>query len=258
MPESKSPNYLGPMGTDASKSRRERNREAQQQFRKRRQAAEAARVQRLKRLEGVVERMSTVIVDFADKMLQEEVLKQYPALAADVQDVITQVLVLANEAGDPEETRSNERHEEKSPDYEDDDSDTRRCSQDSASPSGLQNLPISMPFSFDQQDMFITSSPPEHSQLKDTPQIVYPTIQNPLFYSHSPHLTPSSITHSLGSGLWNTPKPLSPTSVPSCLIQSRFNVGSRFSDQAAVAHTFPGQTNLPYRAPYYDSISKTL
>lgn len=202
--------------------------------------------------------MSTVIVDFADKMLQEEVLKQYPALAADVQDVITQVLVLANEAGDPEETRSNERHEEKSPDHGDDDSDTRRCSQDSASPSGLQNLPISMPFSFDQQDMFITSSPPEHSQLKDTPQIVYPTIQNPLFYSHSPHLTPSSITHSLGSGLWNTPKPLSPTSVPSCLIQSRFNVGSRFSDQAAVAHTFPGQTNLPYRAPYYDSISKTL
>ncbi|KAK2668457.1 ANL, N-terminal domain [Fusarium oxysporum f. sp. vasinfectum] len=171
MPESKSPNYLGPMGTDASKSRRERNREAQQQFRKRRQAAEAARVQRLKRLEGVVERMSTVIVDFADKMLQEEVLKQYPALAADVQDVITQVLVLANEAGDPEGTRSNERHEEKSPDYGDDDSDTRRCSQDSASPSGSQNLPIGMPFSFDQQDMFITSSPPEHSQLKDTPQI---------------------------------------------------------------------------------------
>ncbi|KAF5547034.1 hypothetical protein FPHYL_10326 [Fusarium phyllophilum] len=128
MPEPKSPNYLGPLGTDASKTRRERNREAQQQFRKRRQAAEAARLQRLKRLEGVVERMSTVIVDFADKMLQEEVLKQYPALAADVQDVITQVLALANEAGEPEETKSSERYEQKSPDYGDDESDTQRSS----------------------------------------------------------------------------------------------------------------------------------
>ncbi|EWY81513.1 hypothetical protein FOYG_15746 [Fusarium oxysporum NRRL 32931] len=239
-------------------SRRERNREAQQQFRKRRQAAEAARVQRLKRLEGVVERMSTVIVDFADKMLQEEVLKQYPALAADVQDVITQVLVLANEAGDLEETRSNERHKEKSPDYADDDSDTRRCSQDSASPSGSQNLPIGMPFSFDQQDMFITSSPPEHSQLKETPQIVYPAIQNQRFYSHSPYLPSSSIMHSLGSGIWSTPKSISPTTISTPLIQSRFNTGSRHSDQAALAHRFPSQTNLPYPSPYYDSISKTL
>ncbi|KAF5683989.1 hypothetical protein FCIRC_4202 [Fusarium circinatum] len=195
MSESKSPNHLGPMGTDAGKSRRERNREAQQQFRKRRQAAEAARVQRLKRLEGVVERMSTLIVDFADKMLQEEVLRQYPALAADVQDVITQVIALANEAGEPEETRSDERHKEKPPDG---DSDARRYSQDSASPS------TDMPFPFDLQDTFITHSLPEVSQLRDTPQITYPTMQNPLFCTHSPCLPPSSIANSLWSGPWNT------------------------------------------------------
>ncbi|KAI1055304.1 hypothetical protein LB505_009519 [Fusarium chuoi] len=256
MPESKSPNYLGRMGTDAGKSRRERNREAQQQFRKRRQAAEAARLQRLKRLEGVVERMSTVIVDFADKMLQEEILKQYPALAADVQNVITQVLGLANEAGDPEETKSSERHAQKSPDYGDEESHTGRSSQDSESPAGSHNLPIDMPFSFDQQDT--KRSPPEHNQLRDTPQIVYPTIQNPLLYSHSPRLPPASMSHSLGSGIWNTPTSLSLTSVSSPLIQSRFNIGPRLSEQAALAHTFLSQTNLEYPDLYHDSMRKSL
>ncbi|KLO97064.1 uncharacterized protein LW93_3037 [Fusarium fujikuroi] len=256
MPESKSPNFLGPMGTDAGKSRRERNREAQQQFRKRRQAAEAARVQRLKRLEGVVERMSTVIVDFADKMLQEEILKQYPALAADVQNVITQVLSLANEAGDPEETKSSERHAQKSPGYGDDEWHTARSSQDSASPAGPQNSLIDMPLSFDQQDT--KRSPPEHNQLRDTPQIVYPTIQNPPLYSHSPFSPPASMAHSLGSGIWNTPMSLSSTSVSSLPIQSRFDIGSRLSEQAALAHTFLGQTNLAYPDLYHDSMRKSL
>ncbi|KAI1016534.1 hypothetical protein LB503_010372 [Fusarium chuoi] len=256
MPESKSPNYLGPMGTDAGKSRRERNREAQQQFRKRRQAAEAARLQRLKRLEGVVERMSTVIVDFADKMLQEEILKQYPALAADVQNVITQVLDLANEAGDPEETKSSERHAQESPDYGDDESHTGRSSQDSEIPAGSHNLLIDMPFSFDQQDT--KRSPPEHNQLRDTPQIVYPTIQNPPLYSHPPCLPPASMAHSLGSGIWNTSMPLSSTSVSSPLLQSRFNIDSRPSEQATLAHTLLGQTNLAYPDPYHDSMRKSL
>ncbi|KAF5636125.1 hypothetical protein F52700_5439 [Fusarium sp. NRRL 52700] len=250
MPEFRTPDYLGPMGTDASKSRRERNREAQQQFRKRRQVAEAARVQRLKRLEGVVEKMSTVIVDFADKMLQEEVLKHYPALAANAQNVITQVLDLANEAGDPEETRSTEQHEEKLPDG---DSNTRRCSQDSASPSVSQNLPIDELWSFDMQDMFITRSSPEHSQLRDTPQIVYPTMQHPEICPHSPYLPPPSVTGALGYGIWNTPKLVSPAS-----LQLRFSASSKFSEQAALAHRFINQTTPPSPVPYYNSISKSL
>ncbi|KAM0351081.1 hypothetical protein ACHAPU_002862 [Fusarium lateritium] len=121
MSPAKSSNYLGDMNTEASKSRRERNREAQQQFRKRRQAAEAARLQRLKRLEGIIEKMSTVIVSYADKMLQEDVLKQYPTLAADAQDVIANVLALANEAGDPEESRAAEPIEGATPNYAEDD-----------------------------------------------------------------------------------------------------------------------------------------
>jgi hypothetical protein len=172
--------------------------------------------------------MSTVIVGFADKMLQEEVLKQYPALAADVQDVITQVLGLANEAGEPEERNSSERHEGKSPSYGDNDSDGRRDSRDSASPSGSQALPIDVPLPSDQHDMFVARSSPEYSQLSGTPQIAYPTMQDPEFYSQLSYLPQPSIAHSLGPALWNSPKPLSPTTLSYRLTESCFNVGHRF------------------------------
>ncbi|KAF4452064.1 hypothetical protein F53441_4995 [Fusarium austroafricanum] len=219
MSQSKSPNYLGAMCTDASKSRRERNREAQQQFRKRRQAAEAARMQRLKQLEGVIERMSTVIVDFADKMLQEDILEQYPALAADVQNVITQVLSLANEAGDPEETNSVGRPEAASPSYRDD-SAKERDSGLPGSPFVSQTMQAETPIPLGQQDtMFMNHSSPDYGQVID-PQITYPIMPS---YSQAPYL--STIPPSLGTLPWNSTKPLSPTSFTYRLTQSCFNVG---------------------------------
>ncbi|KAM0547467.1 hypothetical protein ACHAPJ_010340 [Fusarium lateritium] len=87
--------------------RRKRNREAQKLFRKRRGKADKARLERLKRLEGVVERMSTVVVNFADRLLQQGTLQQYPALMASLQGVMAEVLALANEAGSPEEESGN-------------------------------------------------------------------------------------------------------------------------------------------------------
>jgi hypothetical protein len=210
-------------------------------------------VQRLKRLEGVVEKMSTVIVGFADKMLHEEILQQYPALATDVQNVIKEVLRLAYEAGDPEETRSSERYEQKSPEYGDDESVTRRSSQDSASLAGSQNLLIGMPFSFDPHDMFTTRSPLEHSQLRGSPQVVYPTRQDTRQDSRLPCLPPSFMVHSLGSGLWDTPTSLPSTSVSSPPLQSRFNTVPRLSEQAAPAHTF-----LDYPDLCRDEIRKNL
>ncbi|KAJ4245476.1 hypothetical protein NW762_013985 [Fusarium torreyae] len=100
-PQSVSPS--SPNGKAEKEDRRKRNREAQKLFRKRRGKADKARLERLKRLGDVVERMSTVMVNFADRLLQQGTLQQYPALMASLQGVMAEVLALANEAGNPEE-----------------------------------------------------------------------------------------------------------------------------------------------------------
>lgn len=57
----------------------------------------------MKSLEWVIERMSTVVSDFKDQLLQDPIVLQYPDLITTIQDVIKDVLALANEAGDPED-----------------------------------------------------------------------------------------------------------------------------------------------------------
>ncbi|XEV03438.1 hypothetical protein FSHL1_008725 [Fusarium sambucinum] len=220
MPQGKSPNFLGVMSSEASKSRRERNREAQQQFRKRRQAAEAARMQRLKHLEGIIERMSTVIVSFTDKMLCEDVLKQYPLLAANAQEVITHVLELAQEAGDPEEGNMAEAA---SPNNRDGISAT----QDTEFPelsfhsSPMQTSMMNM----DQQDTILIKSPPsQYSHAMGDSTIACTNFQDPTL-SELPYLPPSTLLPSLGPVPWNTSTPLSPTSFTYRLTHSCFNVG---------------------------------
>ncbi|CAJ0554770.1 Ff.00g132830.m01.CDS01 [Fusarium sp. VM40] len=220
MPQAKSSNYLGDMSTDASKSRRERNREAQQQFRKRRQAAEAARLQRLKRLEGVIERMSTVIVGYADKMLQEDVLKQYPALAADTQDVIANVLALANEAGDPEDKSAAEPIEGTTPNYLEE--EPRR-----GDIGALEDQPVSSDiptFSLppnEQSINFINESMPQYHHFISYPSRIYPDSA----IGEVPYLPPSTLPPSIGLLPWSTIKPLSPTSFTHQLTHTCFNVG---------------------------------
>ncbi|TQN71001.1 hypothetical protein CSHISOI_04476, partial [Colletotrichum shisoi] len=71
----------GGSSEDILKDRRERNRTSQQEFRKRRQAAEASRRQRVQRLENVVEDMSVLFIDLFDQILRDEqVLKHCPQL----------------------------------------------------------------------------------------------------------------------------------------------------------------------------------
>ncbi|KAM0319878.1 hypothetical protein ACHAPQ_010191 [Fusarium lateritium] len=208
------------MCNDASKSRRERNREAQQQFRKRRQATEAARLQRLKRLEGVIERMSTVIVGYADKMLQEDVLNQYPALAADTQDVISSVLALANEAGDPEGKSAAEPIEGTTPNYAEE--ETRRSDLGTWEDQSVSNhIPtFSLP-SNEQNVNLINESLPHYHQYISNPSRTYADST----MSQIPYLPPSTLPPSIGLLPWNTSKPLSPTSFTHQLTHSCFNVG---------------------------------
>ncbi|CCT74735.1 uncharacterized protein FFUJ_10801 [Fusarium fujikuroi IMI 58289] len=86
-----------------AKERRARNRAAQLKFRKKKQEVDETRCNRIKHLEGVVERMSTVLVDFTDGLLQQEIVQQSPGMMASIQGVIADILTLANEAGDPEQ-----------------------------------------------------------------------------------------------------------------------------------------------------------
>ncbi|KAM0553208.1 hypothetical protein ACHAPJ_007495 [Fusarium lateritium] len=228
MPLQASSNSPELTGGQADKSRRERNREAQQQFRKRRQATEAARLQRLKRLEGVIERMSTVMVDFADKMLQEDVLHRNPALTTDVQDVITNVLALANEAGDPEEKYApdSESPPGTSPDNKDDAS-KRRKTGSAVHTSESYSTPTDLPFRLDQHDTaFITQPPSEYTQAINNPPVTYAaTIPDTAACSQLAFLPPSTLPPSLGPILWSSSKPLSPASFSYKLTQSCFTVG---------------------------------
>ncbi|KXH32281.1 hypothetical protein CSIM01_05703 [Colletotrichum simmondsii] len=77
---------------DVRKTRRERNREAQQVFRKRRQAADVAQKQRIERLENVVENMTILFIDLFDEVIGNKgVLKQKEDLLALVQDSAMQL-----------------------------------------------------------------------------------------------------------------------------------------------------------------------
>ncbi|KAF5983553.1 ABC transporter [Fusarium bulbicola] len=88
----------------ALKARRERNREAQNIFRRRRQAAEAAQAQRVRRLEQVVEEMSSVFMSFVDEMLTTEaVVKAQPSLVGSLRRSMERILELAHEVVGPEE-----------------------------------------------------------------------------------------------------------------------------------------------------------
>ncbi|KAI1071898.1 hypothetical protein LB507_005044 [Fusarium sp. FIESC RH6] len=248
MPQGKSPNFLGVMSSDASKSRRERNREAQQQFRKRRQAAEAARMQRLKHLEGIIEKMSTVIIGFTDKMLQEDVLKRYPALAADAQDVIAQVLALANEAGDPEEGSTAEQADGTSPDTKEQDSGFL------GQPFSSSPLPSDMMHLDSENTMFMTHSSPEYSHVMGASSVSYTHMHDPML-SQASYLS-SSIPQSLDQMSWNTSNLVSPTSFTYQPSQAYLNVGS-LPLYKSCSLPLALQNNPEYSPQYYDGTSAT-
>ncbi|KAH6959612.1 hypothetical protein BKA56DRAFT_624164 [Ilyonectria sp. MPI-CAGE-AT-0026] len=85
------------------KARRQRNREAQNVFRRRRQAAEAEQVKRLRRLEEVVEEMSSIFVSFVDKMLETEVVNKQPNLVGSLRRSMARILALAHEVVGPDD-----------------------------------------------------------------------------------------------------------------------------------------------------------
>lgn len=74
--------------------RRERNRQAQSVFRKRRQAAEEAQKRRVQQLETTVERMSQLLIGLCDEMMDTEEVARQPSLMARLQHSTAQTLEL--------------------------------------------------------------------------------------------------------------------------------------------------------------------
>lgn len=78
--------------------RREKNRQAQHVFRKRKQATEAAQVRRIRRLEEVVEEMSGVVMRVFDAVLETEALTtRHPSLVTCLDEALARILELAKE-----------------------------------------------------------------------------------------------------------------------------------------------------------------
>jgi hypothetical protein len=164
--------------------------------------------------------MSTVIVDYADKMLQEDVLKQYPALAADTQDVIASVLALANEAGDPEEKSAAEPIEGTTPNYVEEETRKSDLGTSEDQPVSSDIPTFSLPPN-DQNIDFMNESSTQYHQFMSYPSRTYAGSA----IGEVPYLPASMLPPSIGLLPWNTIKPLSPTSFTHQLTHTCFNVG---------------------------------
>ncbi|KAH6999346.1 hypothetical protein EDB80DRAFT_687462 [Ilyonectria destructans] len=77
------------------KTRRERNRQAQHDFRLRQRAANEAQQHRTRHLENTIEELTNVLIGFYDEMLRTEEIAAEPSLMARIRRSTKQVLTLA-------------------------------------------------------------------------------------------------------------------------------------------------------------------
>ncbi|KAG5824952.1 hypothetical protein H9Q74_004936 [Fusarium xylarioides] len=205
-----------------AKERRARNRAAQLKFRKKKQEVDETRCNRIKHLESVVEKMSTVLVDFTDGLLQQDVVQQSSGMIASIQGVIADILTLANEAGDPEQDPKTRKARGKATEIEyrsPKDSEHELPSSDpsitiTATPNDPMTAISSMPLADD--------SPINMPFFEDTtvPSSVAPTIYSQAKYP------PSTIPAPLSPLLWTSSlPPLSLNSFICRLTYSCFKVG---------------------------------
>jgi hypothetical protein len=171
--------------------------------------------------------MSTVIADFTDQLLQDPVVLQYPDLITTIQDMIKDVLALANAAGDPEDAPKVRRPRGKSVQVK------KGVTGGSKPISDLSQSPIdatvdSAPLCPGHQDIMpdptsVTQTFPMQNHLvefEDTPL----EIMTPDLYHQAADI-PFTIPQSLGPILWTTPKPFLPNSFNHRLTYSCFNLG---------------------------------
>lgn len=171
--------------------------------------------------------MSTVVADFTDQLLQDPVVLQYPNLITTIQDVIKDVLALANAAGDPEDAPKVRRPRGKSVQVK------KGITRGSKPIPELSQSPIdaSVDSTFPRpghQDVIPNPTPviePCHMQ---NPLVEFEgiplEIMTPELYPQATEI-PFTIPQSLGPIQWTTPKPFRPNSFNHRLTYSCFNVG---------------------------------
>ncbi|UPK93489.1 hypothetical protein LCI18_004424 [Fusarium solani-melongenae] len=86
------------------RARRERNRKAQHDYRRRRQAEGQATLRRIQHLEKTIEDLSNVLIDLCDKILRTEEIARHPGLMAQLQNSTMQALDLARSTSSWSET----------------------------------------------------------------------------------------------------------------------------------------------------------
>ncbi|KAH7174014.1 uncharacterized protein B0J16DRAFT_419236 [Fusarium flagelliforme] len=223
------PNSYG--SNESASERRARNRAAQKKHRQKKQETDETRWHRITHLEGIIERMSTVVVDLTDRLLQHDIVQEHPGMMSTIQGAITDILNLANEAGDP--MKGSKVRKARGRNIE------RSCISlkqgDVASAESLPDITItrtshSPAVGSGQHDIVIdpalTQIPPMHEPLTalvkdaETPLPLAPTL-----YSQGDY-TACTILQELEPILWSSSQPsLSPNSFISRLTYTCFNVG---------------------------------
>lgn len=178
-------------------ARRERNREAQNIFRRRRQAAEAAQAKRVRRLEEVVEEMSSIFMAFVDEVLETEaVLKSQPVLVGSLRRSMARILKLAHEVVGPDEGCEGTMMSALPTRERDDDEDEDKPMEDE---EPARSTPEPLSTSPDSNDDTTTSSDSSQSSAltvpPKTPQPSF-SLQNHPFLKPSPPPQPFAFTPS--------------------------------------------------------------
>jgi hypothetical protein len=181
----------------------------------------------LKSLEWVIERMSTVIADFTNQLLQDPVVLQYPDLITTIQDVIKDVLALANAAGDPEDAPKLRRARGKT--FQGDNSVTSGSNLVSGpSPSSTTATVDSALLIPGYRDVMPDPTPVTQTFPMQNPLVEFAgtplDIMTPDLYPEAADIS-FTIPKSLGPILWTSPKPFLPNSFNHRLTYSCFNLG---------------------------------
>jgi hypothetical protein len=171
--------------------------------------------------------MSTVVADFTEQLLQDPVVLQYPDLITSIQDVIKNVLALANAAGDPEDApkvrrargngvQGKKRVARGSKPISDPCPSPITATVDCAllvpgHPDVMPNpTPVTQNFPMQNPVVECATAP-----LEVVTSDLYPQTAN----------VPFTIPQSLGPILWTSHKPFLPNSFNHCLTYSCFNLG---------------------------------
>lgn len=213
-----------------AQERRARNRAAQKKHRQKKQETDETRWHRITHLEGIIERMSTVVVDFTDRLLQHDIVQEHPGLISTIRGAITDILNLANEAGDPMEGSKVRKPRGRNIKSSISPNEGGVASAESLPDITITRTSYSPAVESGQHDIVIDPALTQIPPIQEHPTALVENAETPLplvptLYSQADYTT-CTIPQELGPILWSSSQPsLSPNSFISRLTYTCFNVG---------------------------------